>query len=1251
MTANETPSPQAPGGEPTIAELLAREIEAISAVPDAQRGEVEKTLWGLALSGGGIRSATFALGLLQSLARRRALRGFHYLSTVSGGGYAGAFLQGAIHRFGIDGALRLLEHDPTTGAAPRADRALRHLREYSNYLSPNKSLLSGDTLGMIATYVRNVLLTQSQLLALMLALGVLPLAIHPWLLQLADNPRLAQSLAALCAVLAGALVAFLSHHAEDQRAPDRTEAPRTIHALTSVVVVLGLALAAALGALSFLGKPMPEAELGRCVREGLDAASATCASARLGLRSAAIYFAIWLGWLVFDVVVGRLRGRVSNLRRHWVRFLAGSLGGAVLAGLGMILLQSLADLARPVDVWTALIVGSVLVFFVVTSVASLHVGLVGRALTDLQRELWARIGGRAGAVVLVGLSASLGLLVVGPWALAALIVERESVWTQLAGWGGIVSWIGVTLSGVLSAARVGERGQPFAPRHAALRRALSVVAPWIFVLGLWVVIGLLAQALLHLLADVPVPALAHSQSLGDYLSALARVATQASGSVWLLFGLSLATWFVLGLATDANELSLNAFYRNRLVRCYLGATHERRKPEPITNFDLDDDLPLADLASKRPAAASSGDAADAPAGVERPLYPLIGAAMNLVSAKQLDWQDRRAASFVFTPLYCGHLPPTGRADAQAAGDRKVDDRERGLARLLSLGTAVAISGAAVSPNMGARSSPATTFLLTLFDARLGWWVPNRLRQAPMYGDHPGFPGLHLVAELLGLTHDAGRFAHISDGGHFENLALYELVRRRCRFIVCSDAGADPTREFADLGNAIQKCRVDFGAEIELDINLLRPDPATGLSRRHAVLGKIRYSDTRHGLLLYLKPSLVGDEPADVQHYARRNPEFPHQSTGDQFFDEVQFECYRRLGQHIGDRVFGEALSRIGAGPGGSGLELGDNEAREKLVADLAHRHYEPVDAIARHFPRHSETMARLFATLRSEPALRTLDAQIYPGWIGTQGDTPAEADVHRGLPAPADFRTCFYFCQELIQFMESVYVDLDLENNHRHPDNRGWMNTFRHWSWAPIFRVTWALGAQTYGARFVDFCETRVGIPRITDALDLVAEPVAAGTALGDAAAALERAGSINFLERSILASDALASQAPVDTIIRLCLRWDRIVDDPQHRLRDLTLGIAALSGRSLVLFRIQDHVRRLGLGAAFMRLLVGSRGMHRIAIAPGHYGGAGVLRRSECEALQEQLEEMQETALRRRQARTRAALRRQRKPSADDDA
>jgi len=168
--------------------------------------------------------------------------------------------------------------------------------------------------------------------------------------------------------------------------------------------------------------------------------------------------------------------------------------------------------------------------------------------------------------------------------------------------------------------------------------------------------------------------------------------------------------------------------------------------------------------------------------------------------------------------------------------------------------------------------------------------------------------LYLLFELFGTTTDVSKFVYLSDGAHFENLAIYELVRRECDFIIASDAGEDAGYVFADVANAIRKCRTDLGAEIVLNLAPITPNRETGRAKYHAVRGDILYRSGKTGQILFFKSCLTGEEPNDVKDYRRLHPEFPQQSTGDQWFDESQFESYRALGFTAANSVFGHAHS-------------------------------------------------------------------------------------------------------------------------------------------------------------------------------------------------------------------------------------------------------------------------------------------------------------------------------------------------------
>jgi hypothetical protein len=288
----------------------------------------------------------------------------------------------------------------------------------------------------------------------------------------------------------------------------------------------------------------------------------------------------------------------------------------------------------------------------------------------------------------------------------------------------------------------------------------------------------------------------------------------------------------------------------------------------------------------------------------RPFH-VVNVALNLVGGKRLAWQQRKAEPFSFTPLHCGSLRVGYRPAREYGGEESA----------VSLGTAVAISGAAASPNMGYHSSSAITFLMTFFNVRLGWWLGNPGTAGGTTGgttfdrSHPRWAVRPLLEETLGLTDDANPYVYLSDGGHFENLGLYEMVLRRCHTIVAVDAGEDHDCKFEDLGNAIRKIRIDLGIPIEIEKISIYAGPEkvpAGGKGRYCAVGTIRYScidpEAEDGTLVYFKPTVYGIEPRDILHYREQNPLFPHESTGDQWFSEPQFESYRMLGSHAVDAV-------------------------------------------------------------------------------------------------------------------------------------------------------------------------------------------------------------------------------------------------------------------------------------------------------------------------------------------------------------
>jgi hypothetical protein len=590
--------------------------------------------------------------------------------------------------------------------------------------------------------------------------------------------------------------------------------------------------------------------------------------------------------------------------------------------------------------------------------------------------------------------------------------------------------------------------------------------PPVFIVGLLVLVSAAAHALV---------AWGQPANVGADLFSRTHWSGWGHVSHWLLAAtptLALLA-FLLSCRVDINEFSMHHFYKNRLVRCYLGASRDSggvamRSPDPFTGFDGADEVQFADLRTK-----PGGCDPDLRRELRRqrrharyvgPL-PIVNVALNLVQGDDLAWQERKAQSFAFTPLYSGYdhrhvTPRDDRRHHPRTREDKSGPAERSHAATLAddgfratplygyppfgigLGTATAISGAAASPNMGYHSSPAAAFLMTVFNARLGWWMGNPRDKYNWLRSGPRRGLLYLFNELLSLTHDRSSFVNLSDGGHFENLGLYELVRRRCRYIIASDAEQDASLAFEGLGNAIRKCRIDFGVEITIRATRIHPAEGAAHSPFHSVIGDIRYPDGEQGVLVYLKASMTGDEPSDVLEYKSRQPAFPHHSTlADQFFDESQFESYRKLGVHVAQTTLGKAK---GVGP--------SLEDRFDFLRDYW---YPSSSAIERHFGSHTAHFDELVERVRKDPQLQFLDSAFFTA--PEEGPPPDRQQVFIGVT--------------LLDLMQRVFIDLDLEQDDGHPHNAGWMTIFRKWKQQPSVRAAWEASKANYGRRFQRFVD------------------------------------------------------------------------------------------------------------------------------------------------------------------------------------
>lgn len=288
-------------------------------------------------------------------------------------------------------------------------------------------------------------------------------------------------------------------------------------------------------------------------------------------------------------------------------------------------------------------------------------------------------------------------------------------------------------------------------------------------------------------------------------------------------------------------------------------------------------------------------------------YPIVNAALNIESSQYANKRGRNADFFVFTPEYTG-------SDATGyVGTRRIEAEET----ILDLGAAMAISGAAISSNMGAETFRPASFTLAILNIRLGFWLrnPNRITgRRAWFAQLFDIRSFLLFKEMFSWITEKSPTVYLTDGGHIENLGVYSLMKRRCKVIIAIDAEADPELGFASLLILERYARIDLGATIDLPWRAIKDrslatnaafvkaaaDGSTVPSRDgpHCTAGEIQYGPNETGVLLYVKASLSGDESDYILDYKRRNPSFPHETTSDQFFGEEQLEAYRALGFHI-----------------------------------------------------------------------------------------------------------------------------------------------------------------------------------------------------------------------------------------------------------------------------------------------------------------------------------------------------------------
>ncbi len=795
--------------------------------------QVESGAWlGLALSGGGIRSATFSLGILQAMAKKDLLRNVDFLSTVSGGGYIGGFLGRLYTRYekptklpdedyaaDRDGETLLKVPEGNCVADCVRERLansdsgpLRYLRENGRYLAPSGG---GDYLTGVAYFLRN------------------------W---------------------------------------------ASLHVMLGLFVVLVMLILTGMELLCT--GIFEECSIGNYELGALKYCSLTLSvSALFAVAGLIVGIAYW----VLPFVTGSASD--TALARRWCTTFQGWCLGATG---GLLVLAAVLCLAG----W----------------------------LTEC-----AKMGGWTTA--LVTFSGSLSLSGVVSLFKTFLFAARES----------------------------SPNGSPF-----PLRKIASLVG-YIFAFLLLVSYAYFAGAIWNLGKDMCGPRFA------------CIVLAPLCLMLVLLF---LVSYFSFKLPF-VNQSGQGPLYFARLTRAYLGASNPTRLSDPSKRSVLKvvkgDGLLFSDYK---------------PHDRGGPLH-IINTTINetVDGESQVQQQDRRGVCLATGPAGMSvgvqhhALWETENEGTKtrkktlrnlAPGDSKRFDvfqtkkKDSSIhCEDLDLGRWIATSGAAFTTGMGRNTRTGLSLLLGLANIRLGYWWNSGL--APIDRANRKKPHLagmlgevfrtslpihsHLAAELLARFRGT-QWPHwnLSDGGHFENLGCYELIRRRLPIIFVCDAGADSGYAFEDLGHLVRKARVDLGAEIsflgekELEdvlqdqgeackkqfgvLDQLRQgswseEPVPDLSRperekrlsvnpdqsyfslAHCTLARVSYADDpKPSLLVLIKLSITGDEPADILHYRKSCPGFPHQSTIDQFFDEAQWESYRRLGEHVGEHVFDADFSRI-----------------------------------------------------------------------------------------------------------------------------------------------------------------------------------------------------------------------------------------------------------------------------------------------------------------------------------------------------
>lgn len=788
------------------------------------RSEFDSRPWGIALSGGGIRSATFCFGLIKALAKQDIFRRFDLMSTVSGGGYIGSTI-GKLYQ--AEGA------NPTKVQAALADA---DGRQYGAWLRVNgRYLIPGgfkDALFAAANFGRNLLGIHVELALLSVMIGTVLLSIDLLIWQWADCVYQARG----CwspTWIAGETLGYIA-------------GPPPAWLLLPVLAWVGVALANAYWILPTRSDERWKVQLFVQAILALIGIALAILNSTIGPESlprlpsrfqfsrvlAVVAIATMSAWLAGIFVAARLRmsAKEPGLIRNR---LTSALSATLLCAIVIFTLGTADYLA-----WSMAHASgdNQSVFGMVLAVITVALRVALPKISDLPKSLapWAR-------------HTVLGLLnVVGIAVLLFVVI----FW---------MSWVHKIVTDVLFV-----RTAPFDLRFGMAYEAIG----WLF------------------------------------FPAAALVLLSAQNQDFL------------------NRSSLFFFYRARLTRSYLGAVN----PHRFHNAGGDS----SPFAIRTPDSHSTGRVADFHRADDVPMKDYApnfrGGPAHLINV--CINQTRDPDGGLFNRDRKGLLLTIGPNGQMCVASRPWNHPDESAS--LSLGSWIAISGAAVAPGLGASTKMGVSALLMLSGVRLGYWwdscylAPERnpmpSRRLCKYGQ--------FFNELSGRFDGIGRRDwFLSDGGHFENTAAYALLREECSVIVIADCGADPRYSFGDLENLVRKARIDLQAdisflrpradgEIQIATRTRSPNHAPGVedfgslnelasADSHAclALARINYlASGQVGYMVIVKPNMCQGAAVDLVNFKADNPLFPQEPTTDQFFSEAQWESYFLLGQTLGKKV-------------------------------------------------------------------------------------------------------------------------------------------------------------------------------------------------------------------------------------------------------------------------------------------------------------------------------------------------------------